>query len=376
MLLLPAICADLVCTRNDGPQERFRQIAAGEQGRPNVLVVGSLYDSRPWHSIWNARLNYLVQSIPDSIVALVNCAFDVPRPGDDEDGWRTRSGIYKTRISGAQVAPVTAKRPFIRARTTDALAGGVARCANPSILFGRIAWGDYGPTLGRWLWEVSDWLDLETLTTAPPSLLDYEFSRFLRRHIQPGTDQQKAAVQELALGGGLRAQLLAGTCLHGLGAKVEPLAEPWDFDAHPTDPHEHLQRAAEALCQLAGSDQTAWCHDPATEGPLRCASTGASILVWSGEKGRSMHKTLRAWTGRTDPHPPLVAVAHAYDGRLNFGPIQPDRHDDFSSPPAEAGDIGEARGARFATVIPIADVTDDDQADEELFRLLRKDVPA
>lgn len=379
MLLLPAICADLVSNREGNPQERFREIARSEADEPRVLVVGSLYDPSPWNSIWNARLNYLVQSIPNVVVALVNCAFDVPRSQDEEDCWRTRTGVYMDRRYRASLPSESERRPFIRTQETDALVGGVVRHSQPSILFGRVVWPPYGPTTARWLWEVSHRLDLVTMVsediTECPSLLDYEFPRFLRRHMQPGTSQQEAAVREISDGVGISSESITGTCLHGLGAKASPPTEPWGFDNQPTDPKELLKRSTKALCQLAGSDQTVWCVDPSLEGLLSCTETGANILIWSGEKGKVMRQQLRSWAACTDSHPPLIAVAHADDGGLYPELVRPDRHTDFAAPPEESDDIGQAHGTRFAKFIPIAEVLDDEQDDDQRFDALREDVP-
>lgn len=376
LILLPAICADLLSEHDNNPQARFARVIDAEPSRP-VLVTGNLWEAAPWHQIWTSRLDQLVKTGAEVVVALTNRAIDSPRLDDTEDAWRARTGVYMAK---SPHDPRILVGPFSRQVETPTLTGGVARRSTPSILFGRLGRPPYGPTTGRHLWEVTDCLDLATgqlLSAARDGeYLPYEFVRFLDRHMQLPTSQQNTAITEIKNGHGLKAELLAGTCLHGLGPKGTFPNPPWDCDKRPNDPDEHLQRSAKALCYLAGSERITWCDAPGKEGQLDCTDVAANILVWSGDRGKSMSQKLRDWTFRTDPHPPLIAVAYAKDGLLDSGPVVPNRHTDWPSAPAEPGDIAAERGYRFAKVVRMAEVMDDQIDDAERHRLLCQGLPA
>jgi hypothetical protein len=375
LLLLPGICADFICEEANNPRERMRQAIQAHGRGKTVLITASLLDKTPWHSLWTSRLDSMVQLGANIVVSACNWAIDQPQEMDDEDAWRTRTGVFTARSYGPASEP---EDPFIRRVKTNALLGGVARRSEPSILFGRVEWPPYGSATGRALWRNPYSYDTtakvchDSSSVPAPSAEAYEFRRFLRRRLKA---EDRSGLDRLLT---LEDEALRRLLRAVLNGPTSTAATSWNFDDDQTDPQDLLRWASRAMSLLSGTREFDWCGCADHDGQLDCTETAANILVWSGREGPQMIQRLREWTLHPASHPPLIAVAHAVDGTLDDGPVQHNAHTDITqtaplidlSGPSAGEDFTAVRPTRYAKIIRTGQIMRTDlPLTERLFKL-------
>lgn len=357
--VFPLVCADLLQepdASGSSPRQRVaRAIATGPGGRP-VLVTGSLLQTRPWDWNWQHAIGSVVADAAPNrtvVMAIANQAYGRPRETEDEDKWRSLSGVYASKqVYPKGATPFPSGRPVSVGASAEGL---VIRDCSPCVVGGPILVSRVGPVTGLHLWQAAACFPLDgegigEAFTPHACAVTYETHRLTRRH--PGQDAYSPRVaQGLAV---LRAHLEgrtspdAGDILRSLLSGTEPAAEDITDDLHLSMPE--LEAAIHALAVLCTFDELVPHGRAGLDGQLRFRDADAHILVWKARKqiGTRMYRMLQAWTAQAGGHPPLVVVGSPSRGLpLRAGPVELDRRSDWTAPPPsnDAGGFGPGRPA-------------------------------
>lgn len=368
--LFPLICADLIqpaAQYTGSPQARIRQILSDIPNVRPALVVGSLLQcgfNPNWAMAIDTLLNTVLVGRP-CVVALCNIAYDKPLPDEEQDKWRSLSGVfapYGTLTKGQDNLPAA------RALNAQGIAGAVVRNTQGCACAGAVGWSPYNPINGALVWRgnmccsITD-VGLTAPIGPPPPAAECEIARFLRRH-PPGSGCAPRLANGIEL---IKLQLhgnappkpdcMLRATLDGVAAderrNPDALAEAEVTSA--------LKAGLHALATMRSIDGVSWQTGAGLTGQLRIEAQRRHLLIWRSpsESPRSMHRHLASWRLRGGEHPDLIVLGSTPIGDLLEGEIREDRRDDISlAPPpdtalpvggslaASANDITEARTLR------------------------------
>lgn len=368
--LFPLICADLIqpAAQHPGsPQARIQTILTGVAAARPALVVGSLLQpgfNVNWEIAVNALLNTVLVGRPGA-VALCNIAHDRPRPEEEQDKWRSLTGVF---APFGELPKGQADLPVARALNAQGIAGAVVRHTHGCAVAGAVSWSPYDPVNGVLVWRGNMYCPitgegLAAPIVSAPAAAACEIARFLRRH-PPGAGMAPRLAQGIAL---INGQLDAGappTPDNILGATLDGIVTETSRNPDALAEAEvtsALKAGLHALATVRSIDGVSWQSGTGLAGQLRIEAQRRHLLIWRSptESPRSMQRQLANWRLRGGPHPDLVVLAATPLGDLGDGEIGEDRRDDISvAPPAESelaaggsltastGDITETRPLR------------------------------
>jgi hypothetical protein len=363
LMLLPAVCAELLQNAKNSAQSRYRHLLETTTNPSNVLITGSLYQTLPTRQdVWTTAVSDLISLDRERVLVMfANQALDEPVHDEDKDRWRGRSGVF-AHITNPM--PDCGGSPFGRPVQHQVFAGGVARCPKPSLLFTRLQWPPYGAMVGRRPWNVIAGRFLPEGARSPLKAHCYEAQRyFLRAQISQMTPQQEEGIgkiKEVIEAGQQAADRLSRTCLDGVGPERE-------FTADPLQQSEltRLQASAEVIAHLVGGEMEL--NAPAEYvGPLAYQSEdlSANVLVWHSRRSAGeLRRELQDWMNLQQPHLPLVVFGSGH-GRITEGFVAPIATG--GAAPAGDQDIGEPQeednflgsdSKRIAVLLDVAHVT-------------------
>lgn len=394
--LFPLICADLIqpAAQHPGsPQARIREILAGGAAERPALVVGSLLQhgfNPNWEIAVNSLLNTVLVGRP-AAVALCNIAHDQPRSDEQEDKWRSLTGVFAP--FGA-LPKGQASLPAARALNAQGIAGAVVRHTHGCATAGMVAWSPYDPVNGVLVWRGNMYCPVNADGLAfpiaqAPAAAACEIARFLRRHPPSAgmaprlADGISMITAQLHSGNPPLPDLILGSTLDGVTADAkrnpDALSEPETTAA--------LKAGLHALATVRSMAGVSWQGTAGMTGQLCLQAQQRNLLVWRSpnESPRSMRRQLAHWKLRGGAHPDLIVFGATPLGELGDGEIGEDRRDDISlAPPAETalsaggslaaspGDITETRPLRRVAGLGISHVTSvyaDYAADEDEARV-------
>ncbi len=379
--LFPLICADLIqpaAQHNGSPQARIRDVLADVAVERPALVVGSLLQpgfNPNWEIAVNALLNTVLVGRP-AAVALCNIAHDRPRPDEQEDKWRSLTGVF---APFSTLPKGQADLPAARSLNAQGISGAVVRYTHGCATAGMVAWSPYNPLNGVLVWRgnmycpvTADGLSLPVARA--PAAATCEISRFLRRH-PPGVGMAPRLIEGISMidahlsgGGPPSPDTMLSETLDGVAAdrirNPDALSEAEVTTA--------LKAGLHALATIRSVDGVVWQDRVGMTGQLRFNAQQRHLLIWRSpsESPRSMYRHLANWKLRGGPHPDLIVFGATPVGELSDGEIVEDRRDDISlAPPAvEAlavggtlaasdGDITETRPLRRVAALGISHIT-------------------
>jgi len=379
--LFPLICADLIqpaAQHAGSPQARIRDILADVAVERPALVVGSLLQhgfNTNWEIAVNALLNTVLVGRP-AAVALCNIAHDRPRSDEQEDKWRSLTGVFAP--FGA-LPKGQADLPVARALNAQGIAGAVVRHTNGCATAGMVAWSPYDPVNGVMVWRGNMYCSVTdtglALPVEPAPAADAcEIARFLRRH-PPGDGMAPRLTDGISI---INAQLHGGSLpspdtilsatLDGVAVSVERDPDALS-DAEVTTA---LKAGLHALATIRSIEGVIWQDCAGMTGQLRIEAQQRHLLIWRSpsESPRSMQRHLANWKLRGGTHPDLAVLGATPRGELRDGGIGAARRDRLTpAPPAEAalaaggslaasvGDITETRPLRRVAGLGISHVT-------------------
>ncbi|WP_134727159.1 ABC-three component system protein [Paracoccus luteus] len=379
--LFPLICADLIqpaAQRPGSPQARVQAILADIAVERPALVVGSLLQpgfNANWGIAIDALLNTVLVGRPGA-VALCNIAHDQPRPEEEQDKWRSLTGVFapfRSLPKGQDDLPVA------RALNAQGIAGAVVRHTHGCATAGAVGWSPYDPVNGTQVWRGNMYCRIteEGLASpiAPaPAAEACEISRFFRRH-PPGAGMAPRLAEGIALINGQldsRAPPLPATILRATldGVIIDGSRNPDALaEAEVTTA---LKAGLHALATVRSIDGVSWQTGAGLTGQLQIEAQRCHLLIWRSpnESPKSMQRHLASWRLRGGAHPDLVVFGGTPVGALADGEIGQDRRDDISlAPPADAalaaggslaasaGDITEAQSLRRVVGLSLSHVT-------------------
>jgi hypothetical protein len=343
--VFPFVCADLLKEpdgRGSTPRQRLASaLSAGSAGRP-ALVTGSLLQHQPWDWNWQRAIGVVVADAAPTrtvLLAIANQAYGRPLPSEEEDRWRSLSGIYASRQSFPRGAT-----PFPAGRSVEVGAsavGLVVRDCSPCVVGGAVLVSRTSPVTGLHLWRATSCLPVGEAGVegafGPHSVVAaYETHRLTRRHPGEGSWAPKVAAGLDMLRTHLEGRSLPAAAdllrslLRGTEAEVEDIADK----LHMSMPQ--IVEAIHALAFLCTFDGLVLHGRPGTDGQLRFRDHDAHVLVWKDRKeiGKSMIRILQGWMTKGGGHPPLLVVGSGFRGSaLVEGPVLLDRRSDWSAPP-------------------------------------------
>ncbi|BBK44290.1 hypothetical protein STVA_43100 [Allostella vacuolata] len=362
--LFPLICADLIqpaAQYPGSPQARIQTIFAGVPAERPAMVVGSLFQegfNPNWAIAVDALLNTALVGRPAAI-ALCNIAHDKPQPAEEQDRWRSLSGVF---APFGVIPKGQANLPAARALNAQGIAGAVVRYSHGCATAGVVAWPPYGPINGMLVWRGNMYCRVTdeglAVPIAPaPATAACEIARFLRRY-PPGPDTAPRLTEGMAM---INDQLcsadppmpdaLLAATLDGVAAKGQRDPDVL-ADAEVTSA---LKAGLHALATVRSIEGVSWQTRIGLTGQLRIEAKRRHLLIWRSPTGspRSMRRELAKWRMHFGTHPDLVVLGATPIGELGDGEIVEDRRDDISlAPPAEA-----ALAAGGSLAASIADIT-------------------
>lgn len=352
--IFPLICADLIplaAQHQDCAQAKVREIVQASAPDRPALVVGALLQ-KGYNANWVAAIRSLLTDVMANrrgLVALCNIAYDKPHHDEQQDQWRSLTGVYGAFDS---LPKGQHQLPVARALTSDMLAGAVLRQTCPMVVSGEIYWGPYVPNGVKFLWH-GDMAcpikahGLDAPITPPATQHGCELVRFMRRHParddwSPRVRQGVAAIADhVSTHGQPRPERILSLLLTGV------CAEAVDADLlHTEDTRMAAKLALNALATMSTFDGVSWNAMETDFGQLHLEETARSVLIWH-DPSRSvgqMQRELGAWMNDTAPHPDLLVIGKSPLGELPDGPIRPERRDDITTAPPTHVAVG-ATGA-------------------------------
>ena len=379
--LFPLICADLIqpaAQHAGSPQARIRDILTTVAADRPALVVGSLLQlgfNANWEIAINALLNDVLVGRP-AAVALCNIAHDRPRADEQEDKWRSLTGVF---APFGELPKGQADLPVARALNAQGISGAVVRHTHSCATAGVVGWSPYDPVNGVLVWRGNMYCPITenglAFPIAPvPAAAACEIARFIRRH--PPADGMAPRLMtgismidaQLKSRNSPSPEMVLGATLDGVTADAKRNPDALS-DAEVASA---LKTGLHALATISSIDGISWQDTDGMTGQLRLQAQQRHLLVWRSpsESPRSMQRHLAAWKLRGGVHPDLVVLGATPLGELRDGEILEDRRDDISlAPPAKSalpaggslagsvGDITETRSLRRVAGLGISHVT-------------------
>lgn len=391
--LFPLICSDLIqpaAQYNGSPQARIQAILAGIPAERPTLVVGSLLQegfNQNWAIAVDALLNATLVGRP-AAVALCNIAHDCPQLTEEQDKWRSLSGVF---VPFGALPKGQANLPAVRALNAQGIAGAVVRYTHGCATAGVVKWSPYNPVNGALVWRGNMYCPttaegLAAPIAPAPTAAACEIARFLRRH-PPGMRTAPRLAEGIKLIDGQlhgadppTPDTMLTATLNGVAAGVRRDPDALD-DAEVTSA---LKAGLHALATIRSIEGVTWQANAELTGQLRIEALRRHLLIWRSpvESPRSMRRQLANWRLCSGAHPDLVVLGATPIGELDDGEIVEDRRDDISlAPPAEAvlaaggslapstGDITAARALRRVAGLGLSHVAsvyaDYEQAEDQ-----------
>ncbi len=392
LLVFPTICADLISDEAAPPRNRIIAAVNAAPAGVKVLVTGSLLQNAPWDYEWQRALNRVTDGCGARrdavIVALANHAFHKPLPDEEKDRWRSLSGIYTAPAN----QPRWGAKPEVATRKikSDLIAGVALRRSQPSVVFGSVEWPPYDTTTsGKFLWNNGQWRHIGPdgpITEPIPPVhgrepTGHELARFLVRNKPKGTVSQRliGGLQKLRAclecEDCFKAELLAGSCLHGIVPPSSSL-DPDDHFPRP-DVAKKLERTLHAFAYLAArSDRVEWQQRGDPHGQLHWPDQKLNLLLWETDGTRRVfERLLDKWMEETSDHLPLMVIAKTSGKPVLPGIFVSDRRANFSTPPSNPKDFDGPSQGRVIYTFPLDNVIeaysdDDPAAEDELWRAM------
>lgn len=375
--LFPLICADMLQLPGDHPdsaQARIAEALSDIPGDRPAMVVGSLLQQGyniNWVRAVDSMLVHVLAGRP-GLVALANIADDRVFASEDEDQWRSLTGVFG---KWDELTRGQANLPCGRRVSTTCVVGAVVRQSDPLITSGVADWGPYGPVDGKFVWHTEMRCQVEDLglvapLTLPPQPHGCEIARFLHRFPgdpswSPRVAQGGAAIiAHIKAGEPPEAALILNSLLHGPGP------ESADPDAlHETAQQQAAEIGLHSLATLATLDLVEWQTDPHKQGQLCQNDCGRHLMVWRDARKTKtqMRAVLSRWQQQGGGHPDLVVFAQSRFGDIDEGPVAEERRDDFTVAPGNSGgasgslsfqqlDYTAPRGRRRLSVVSLSHV--------------------
>jgi hypothetical protein len=340
----PVICADLIqpaWLNQASPQARIQRLLNTLPNDRPALVVGSLLQvgfNQNWAVAIDALLNVVLAGRKGA-VALCNVAHDVPVANEDNDKWRSLSGVFAPY---GEMTHGQASLPAVRPLNAQGVAGAVVRQTHPIVTAGIVSWPPYDPINGKFVWRGNMVCEIHPVgLMAPirvaPTIAACEIVRFLRRHgagprSAPRLD---AGIQELAghlKGSGLPSPATVLQMTLG-GVNTKKIAEPDQLN--DPDIISALRSGLHALATLKSIPGIGWQPSPTEMGQLRIDAQNRDVLVWRSpsDSPRAMRRQLATWRLSGGDHPDLVVFGSTPMGDIADGAIEEDRRDDISLAP-------------------------------------------
>lgn len=149
-VIFPLICADILYSAADCPQERITASIRAGLDRRQVLIPLLMLDSKPSHPSWRARLSNLLQAAPLKVaVVACNHAQAVPLSPEDDDQMRCLSGAL---VGNQQFSPDHREVPHpVRPVMHAGFAGYVLRSGAPGFAAGDFTWREVG-LVNKFIW--------------------------------------------------------------------------------------------------------------------------------------------------------------------------------------------------------------------------------
>lgn len=340
----PQICADLIqpaAQNAASSQARVRTVLAPVANDRPALVIGSLLQedfSVNWSNAIDSLLNVVLADRP-AAVALCNIAHDKPKADEDQDRWRSLSGVFaplKDLAKGQKNLPAS------RMLKMGGISGAIVRPSNACAAAGAMAWAPYGPVNGDFVWRGNMYCPISADGMAlpiveAPEASAFELERFLRR-FPPGAGIAPRLLDGIQqLSARLKApdpppsDAILNETLDGVLAKdrrcPELLYEP--------ETAMSLKAGLHALATLKTVGGIEWQGTIGTTGQLRFGPKNRNILVWRAPDGSPalMKRRIGVWRQTLGDHPDLVVFGGTNLGDLADGEIEDDRRDDFTAAP-------------------------------------------
>lgn len=336
--VFPVICADLLdsVSSPDSTQNKIRRAIENDH-RPGVpvLVTGSLWQSgynRNWEVAIGDILRHVFKERP-GVLTLCNIAHDKPYGSENEDKWRSMSGVF---VSYADLPRCQQHLNAGRALETANISGVVVRDSKACLVAGKLSWRPFPPVVGQFLWHTDS---LCHITKAGIDLVSWvnnttirlevvrNFQRFPSQkdwdpRVARGLSELTAKVSEFSerLLENLVSRILEGTT-------GDLITEP-DLLHGNESYHEGIY----AIAALKTLDDYDWLMDESQDGHL-VASGVTNLLVWSERKRtyRFVRKRIEEWLSEPNCHPNLIIFGSAA-GQADEGEIFVSARSDICTP--------------------------------------------
>lgn len=316
--VFPVICADLLNSVScSGSTQSKIARAIVRDDRPDVpaLVTGSLWQSgynRNWEVAIGDILRHVFNRRP-GVLVLCNIAHDKPGRLEDEDKWRSMSGVF---VSYEDLPKCQQNLNAGRALETPNISGVVIRDSKACLVAGKLSWRPFTPVAGQFLWHpdslchISN-VGIDLLNSATNTAIRCEVVRNIRRfpsredwdpRVARGLNEFRSKV------GVLSEQQLEKLVSYILEGSSE------NFSAKPDLLHgsESYHEGIYAIALLKTLDGADWLTDDSQDGHL-VSSGDTNLLVWS-ERTRThrfVRKKIEEWLGSPDSHPNLIVFGSA-----------------------------------------------------------------
>ena len=340
--LFPMICADMLTQAAGHPHSKQAGIIRALDGvatnRP-AIIVGSLLQEKfnvAWQRSIDSMLNQVLAGRP-GVVSLCNHVFDKPVKAEDDDRWRTLTGVFGqlAKLHKGQVHLPCCRSVTIPASGT---VGAVARHTEPIVVCGYIDFETEEP-LRKFVFHADmqcpmDPQGLVAPVARPPCHHQYELVRFVRRH--PANDDWSPRVSEGAEAliahfkseAKPRARRVLSELLHGVSPRA---VDPDTLHGGPVEAAvEEGLNGLSTLITLAG---ISWQPSEQQNGQLLQEGKGRHLMVWRDpvRNGYQMRSELGSWKDGIGDHPDLVVFAAPQFGELPEGTIGSTRRDDLTA---------------------------------------------
>ena len=195
LTVFPLICADLIQDPLDeeSPRARLRESLAEQDPASRILIVGLLHSGKTWSDFWSqALIDFTSQVSPDHLaVFLVNQARPKPFEKEDQDKWRSLTGVF--RASDVSNRPPISSLDHVRYVETVNARGLLLRLTErPGVAAGELHW-ELGPNRSLYVWDVKrrfSW-SASSLVEEKMEAQAQELSRFIDRHRTRWMDDRK-----------------------------------------------------------------------------------------------------------------------------------------------------------------------------------------
>jgi hypothetical protein len=356
--VFPMICADMVQTLAQGEETAVHRIRAvldgdGDVAKP-ILVTGSLVQGEPSNPNWAIAIDQWLHQIAPTrhtLVALANVAIDKPVWPEEQDGWRSLTGVFSRM---AEMPKNQANLSLTRGVGTPSVRGAVLRLTRPYVAGGPLAWPKYGPTGEQFFWHVPmgaplDGKGVPLPVELPPNIETIELARFARRApIEPTWSPRVAAglkvvVKHIEDKAAPPAAELLPSLLYGVD--VTDHCSPDNIAAGPIGAA--LVEVIHGLATLVTEPQSiAWRTAQGQVGQLVLQGAEANILLWRDPRrsGRVIGHAVAEWTRQPETHPTLLVLAQGRYGQVEEGLAVGHPRDNITTGPEPDAPLGVGGG--------------------------------